>query len=225
MMPPFPPSPLPHGGSAPSPLCLPGGPSTEPGHGGRSWLWSTGLGLGVGFGRGVGCGVVLGVGGGVTAGGVAVGLGVVAGAVGPLVGAADGPDPGGCGVGRTATMIAPLGAGSPEGEVLGDDGAVADGVDAAGVADDGGAGVAPTGSREGRTVPAGVDGAAATLPGACRGAPIPTAIANVASTRLRTPSATTSRARWADVTSLGLSFPPGHCRPVRAVTDPSMVAP
>jgi hypothetical protein len=39
-----------------------------------------------------------------------------------------------------------------------------------------------------------------------RGAPIPTARATDANTRLRTPSATTSRARWTAVTSLLISF-------------------
>jgi hypothetical protein len=63
--------PWPHGRVPPSPLFLPGGPATVPGHGGMVFvLPGLGVGFGVGFGvaRGVGAGVMRGVGAGVTRG-------------------------------------------------------------------------------------------------------------------------------------------------------------
>jgi hypothetical protein len=122
------------------------------------------------------------------------------------VGAAVGRATIGCGVGRTATTIPPLGcgSGSSEGDVLADGGTDEGDIgedDEVEMVEDG-EGAATPGWR----VPAEFEGTAATSPGAWRGAPIPTARAKVARTRLRTPSATTSRARWADVTSLSLSF-------------------
>ena len=73
-----------------------------------------------------------------------------------------------------------------------------------------GLGLGPDGVVDGAGVAIGVGDTPATSLGAVRGAPKPTASAKVARTRLRTPRATTSRARWAEVTSLVLSFRPAN---------------
>jgi hypothetical protein len=214
--------PLPQGRSPPSPLCLPGGPSTVSGQGGGP-LAFTGFGFGVAFGgSGVARGVARGVGGGVTRGvargvgaGVAVGgeVGVgfalgfeVGGLVGPAAGREDGA------LGPTATS--PLGSGVTVGPTLADGCVDAGGVGVAIPGDPGcelvvGVRLGPAGDADEGGVTRGV-GTTATPPGSVRGAPNPTARAKVASTRLRTPRATTSRARWAEVTSLVLSFRPAY---------------
>jgi len=188
-----------------------------PGHGGFAF---TGFGFGVGFGVGCGvaCGVARGVGAGETRGvGRGVGAEVAVGgrvgvgfAVGLLVGALVGPAAGrGDGaLGPIATW--PLGSGVTVGLMLAD-GWVDAGVGVEIPGDPGGelvVGPGPVGVAEGVTVAMGVGEVTATPPGPVRGAPKPTARAKVARTRLRTPRATTSRARWAEVTSLILSFRP-----------------
>lgn len=130
--------------------------------------------------------------------------------VGRLVAPATGRDDGALGpiatwpLGSGVTVGLPLGDGTVEGggvgvgvEVPGDPGAelVVVGPEPAGVADGG-------------TVTTGVGESTAISPGPVRGAPIPTASAKDARMRLRTPRATTNRARWAEVTSLFLSFRP-----------------
>ena len=169
-------------------------------------------GVGAGVARGVGAGVARGVGAGVAAGGrVAVGFAVGL-LVGGLVGPATGRDDGALGpmatwpLGSGVTVRLPLGDGTVEGGAVG----VGVGVEVPG---DSGAelvvvGPGLAGVAEGGTLTTGVGESTATSPGPVRGAPIPTASANVARTRLRTPRATTSRARWAEVTSLVLSFRP-----------------
>ncbi len=203
---------FPQGRSPPSPFALPGGPSTLPGQGGLAFTGFTGFGFGVAFGgwgvargvaRGVGAGVTRGVGAGVAVGGrVGVGLGfAVGGLVGPA-GRADG------GLGPIATR--PLGSGVTVGLILADGCVDGDGVSVPG--DPGGGlvvvGLGPAGVADGGAVTTGVGEVTASPPGSVRGAPKPTASAKVARTRLRTPRATTSRARWAEVTSLVLSFRP-----------------
>ena len=113
---------------------------------------------------------------------------------------------GGRGVGMTATTP-PVGEGEVRrwptrwptaprtATVTNGDAVAADGVD-----------VGTAVSVDGWAVRASVGEATAMPLGAGLDAPIPTASAKVASTRLRTPSATTSRARWADVTSLDPLF-------------------
>jgi hypothetical protein len=191
-----------------------------PGHGGFAFTGFTGFGLGVAFGgcgvargvaRGVGAGVTRGVargvGAGVTVGGrVGVGLAVgllVGGFVEPAAGRDDGA------LGPIATW--PLGRGVTVGLTLADGCVDGGGVEIPG--DPGGelvvvVGLGPAGVADGATVMMGVGEVTATPPGPVRGAPKPTARAKVARTRLRTPRATTSRARWAEVTSLVLSFRP-----------------
>ena len=223
--------PLPQGGSSPSPLCLPGGPSTVPGHDGFAFSglgFGFGVALGVGSGvargvargvgaavtrgvgagvtRGVGAGVTRGVGAGVAVGGrVGVGLGfAVGGLVGPAAGRADGS------LGPMATW--PLGSGVTVGLILAD-GCVDGGCvevpgDPIGELVVVGLGPGPAGVADGEAVTTGVGEVTATPPGSVRGAPKPTVRAKVARTRLRTPRATTNRARWAEVTSLVLSFRP-----------------
>jgi hypothetical protein len=105
----------------------------------------------------------------------------------------------------------PLGSGVADGVTLADGSVDGAGVDTAG--DPGGevvvgVGVGPDGVADGPALTTGVGEITATSPGGVRGAPKPTARAKVARTRLRTPRATTSRARWAEVTSLFLSFRP-----------------
>jgi hypothetical protein len=167
-----------------------------------------------GVARGVGAGVTRGVGAGVTRGvgaGVAAGVGVAGGlAVGPLVGPAAGREDGA--LGPTATW--PVGSGVTVGFRLAD-GWVDDDGEGVAVPGDAGCelvvvvGLGPAGVEDGGAVTKGV-GTAATPPGTVLGAPNPTARAKVARTRLRTPRATTSRARWAEVTSLVLSFRPAY---------------
>ena len=196
------------------------------GHGGFTWTLPAGLGLGVGLAVGFGFGGAVTTGRGVGAGvaadlGVGVGAMAVGAAVGPAIGPLVGPAPGAVGVGRTATTTPLLGVGDCsgrlDGEALGEGGVDAEGVAGAvevgvvevGVVAVGPDGVGLEGSPDGADVTTGdeVEGTPATPLGAGRETPIPTVRAKVASTRLRTPSATTSRARWADVTSLVLSFP------------------
>jgi len=211
--------PWPQGRSAPSPLFLPGGPSTEPGHGGVLLvLPDLGGGFGVGFGvgwgvaRGVGAGVMRGVGAGVTRG---LGAGVtVGGCVGFVFGGLVDPAAGGRAADARGPMATwPLGSGVTEGPTLADGCVDGGGVDVPGEPTGGvvaGLGVGPDGVVDGPGVTIGVGDTPATSLGAVRGAPKPTASANVARTRLRTPRATTSRARWAEVTSLVLSFRPAN---------------
>ena len=201
--------PWPHGRSAPSPLFLPGGPSTVPGHGGVL-LVLAGLGVGCGVARGVGAGVMRGVGAGVTRG---VGAGVtVGGSVGFVFGGLLDPAAGGLADGARGPMATwPLGSGVTEGPALADGCVDGGGVDVPGEPSGGvvaGLGVGPDGVVDGPGVTIGVGDTPATSLGGVRGAPNPTASAKVARTRLRTPRATTSRARWAEVTSLVLSFRP-----------------
>jgi hypothetical protein len=202
---------LPQGRSPPSSLFLPGGPSTVPGHGGFALTGFTGLGLGVAFGgwgvaRGVGAGVTRGVARGVGAGvavGGRVGVGLlVGGFVAPAAGRADGA------LGPIA--IWPLGSGVTVGLPLAEGCVDGGGVEIPGDPDGEpvAEGLAPAGVADGGPVTIGVGELTATPPGPVRGAPKPTARAKVARTRLRTPRATTSRARWAEVTSLVLSFRP-----------------
>ncbi len=161
-------------------------------------------GVGAGVMRGVGAGVTRGVGAGVAVGGrVGVGLGfAVGGFVGPATGRADG------GLGPMATW--PLGSGVTVGLTLADGCVDGGAVDVPG--DPGGelvvVGPGTAGVADGGAVTTGVGEVTASPPGSVRGAPKPTARAKVARTRLRTPRATTSRARWAEVTSLVLSFRP-----------------
>jgi hypothetical protein len=190
-----------HGRSACATLPLPGGTSTVPGQGGRMFLWATGLALGVGFGAG-----------GVGFGGWTVGWAVGGGAVGWVVGGLDGGPVGGglvgcvCGVGRVTetgpTAIVP---GFELGTMLGETVGVGDG--SAGAVDDGsglpavGPGVGAAGVREGTTA-TGAGGGLCSATRGCRGIPSASAIAIEPMTRLRTPMATTSRARCAVVTRL-----------------------
>lgn len=217
--------PWPHGRSPPSPLFLPGGPSTVPGHGGALFILP-GLGAGFGVGFGVGCGVARGVGAGVTRGvgagvmrgvgaGVTRGVGAgvaVGGFVGFVLGRLLDPAAEGRAEGARGPMATwPLGNGVTDGLRLADGCVDGVGVDAPGepcgevVV---GLGVGPDGVVDGGAVTIGVGETPATSLGAVRGAPNPTARAKLARTRLRTPRATTSRARWAEVTSLVLSFRP-----------------
>lgn len=208
--------PWPHGRSAPSPLFLPGGPFTLPGHGGALFvLPGFGLGFGVGFGvgwgvaRGVGAGVTRGVGAGVTRG---VGAGVtVGGFVGFVLGGLPDPAAAGRADGARGPMATwPLGSGVTDGLRLADGWVDGGGVDVPGEPSGEVVGLrlGPEGVVDGAGVAIGVGDAPATSLGAVLGAPKPTASAKVARTRLRTPRATTSRARWAEVTSLVLSFRP-----------------
>src|SRR5215218_11347986 len=188
--------PSPHGRVDASPLLWPGGPSLAPGHGGRL-LDLTGFGVGSGVVVGVAFGVGSGVGRGVAFGmGRGVASGVARG-VGAVVACA------GVGVGRTAT-ITPVGDG--DGTVDADGPGEADGpIDGPGTpgeggADAGGAWVGPS-SPLGTADPDGPaslgvaagDGRPAT-PRSVGGMPKPTASANVARTRFRTPRAMTRRA-------------------------------
>jgi hypothetical protein len=186
----------------PSPLFLPGGPSTVPGHGGVLFvLAGLGVGFGVGFGvgcgvaRGVGAGVMRGVGAGVTRG---VGAGVTAGGSVVLGGLVDPAAGGRADGGRGPMATWPLGSGVTEGPTP-DDGCVdGGGVEVPGEPSGGvvaGLGLGPNGVVDGPDVTIGVGDTPATSLGAVRGAPRPTVSAKVARTRLRTPRATTSRAR------------------------------
>jgi hypothetical protein len=188
----------------------PGGPATLPGHGGRARTgFVTGVGVGAGVGRGVGRGVaVAGVGVGRAIAGVAVGVGL-AGGLG-VAGWLDGPAPVppapgvvGVGVGLTATTTS-LG----EGSVLGlatDDGSTLGGGDGNGEPEtpDGGVVEGSIDPAPG-SVEAGAVGeleggelrSASAIPwSGWRGPTMPTASANDARTRLRTPSERTRRAR------------------------------
>jgi hypothetical protein len=221
--------PWPHGRSPAPPLFFPGGPSTLPGHGGAPFvLPGFGFGFGVGFGvgcgvargvargvgagvtRGVGAGVMRGVGAGVTRG---VGAGVTAGGfVGFVLGGLPDPAAVGRADGARGPMATwPLGSGVTDGLRLagggGDGGGVAVPGEPWGDVDVG-LGLGPNRVVDGAGVAIGVGDTRATSLGGVRGAPKPTASAKVARTRLRTPRATTSRARWAEVTSLVLSFRP-----------------
>jgi hypothetical protein len=114
--------PWPHGRPPPSPLFLPGGPSTVPGHGGVLFVLA-GFGVGCGVARGVGAGVTRGVGAGVAVGGW-VGF-VLGGLVDPAaVGCADGAR------GPMATW--PPGSGVTEGPTLADGWVDGGGVDGPG---------------------------------------------------------------------------------------------
>jgi hypothetical protein len=165
-----------------------------------------GVGAGVGFGVGFG-GLTVGAGVGGPDVGRGVAIGVAAGvAAGDRVGAAVGRV---CcvGLGRSTTAIPPLGDGAGSAELEG----LGDGADDTLGLDDGNVPGLEIGSdSEGASGEAPVStvlGLAIAMPSpGTRGAPIPTARATVARTRLRTPRATTSRARWADVTSLLISF-------------------
>jgi hypothetical protein len=190
----------------------PGGPATLPGHGGRARTgFVTGVGVGAGVGRGVGREVgrgvaVTGVGVGRGVAGVAAGVGLIGGLV--VAGWLDGPPavpPGGVGVGvgTTATTTS-LG----EGSMLG---LATDDTSTLGVGDGNGEPETPNGGVvEGSPDPApgSVEaGAVAELEGGelrsapampwsgWRGPTMPTASANDARTRLRTPSERTRRAR------------------------------
>jgi len=213
--------PWPQGRSPPSPLLLPGGPSTVPGQGGVPFVLpglggGFGVGLGVGFGvargvaRGVGAGVMRGVGAGVTRG---VGAGVtVGGFVGFVFGGLPDPAAVGRADGARGPMATwPLGSGVADGMTLADGWVDGGGVDVPGEPWGNvvvGLGFGLAGVVDGADVAIGVGDTPATSLGVVRGAPKPTASAKVARTRLRTPRATTSRARWAEVTSLVLSFRP-----------------
>ena len=170
------PCPLPHGWSWPWPLALPGGTSTEPGHGGWSLPSATGCGGGVGSGgRGVGC-----AGRGVGSG-RAVGSG--AGALGRAI--SGGWD----GTGSADALGTADAVGVAEGSALaggsfeagGAGGDWVGGVDSAGGAGDG-LGDPAAVSIDGRGRPDGIPNA-------------PTASANDARTRFRIPRTTTRRAR------------------------------
>ena len=173
-----------------------------------------GVGFGVGWGvaRGVGAGVMRGVGAGVTRG---VGAGVtVGGCVGFVFGGLVDPAAGGLADDARGPMATwPLGSGVTEGPMLADGCVDGGAVDVPGEPPGGvvaGLVVGPGGVVDGPGVAIGVGDTPATSLGAVRGAPKPTASAKVARTRLRTPRATTSRARWAEVTSLVLSFRPAY---------------
>jgi len=191
----------------------PGGPDPADGHGGRGFvdLATTGVGAGVGFGvglavgRGVGAGVAIGGGGGVappppwTRG---EGDGRVAGV----------------GVGPSAT-IGLLGAGLADGVTVDADGAVdsdAAGWDATGPLGD----PDVAGLIEGLSDVVGPDEtglvgwADGPLPTAMPGLGVgvvtsPAVSATVARTRFRRPRATTSRARWAELTTTDGLLPTG----------------
>ena len=195
----------------------PGGPATLPGHGGRARAgFVTGVGVGVGVGREVGRGVAVTgacVGRGVAGvAGAAAGVGRGVGLVGGLgvAGWLDGPPPVppasggvGVGVGTTATTTS-LG----EGSVLGlatNDGSTL------GTGDDNGEPETPDGGVDEGSIdpaPGSVEaGADAELEGGelrsipampwsgWRGPTMPTASANDARTKFRTPSERTRRAR------------------------------
>ena len=220
-LPPLPWSPLPpHGRVVGSwPLLWPGGSPPADGQGGRGFLTlpSTGAVVGAGVGRAVGRGVGSGVGfGGVAVGwdvgrGVAVDPGVAVGAgvlttIGDVVGV---------GVGPWAT-IGPLGVGFADGST---DGSTEDG----GLDDPGGADSDPTGAvgeelagevegfeeAPGTSTLGAVDVPAAMPRFGCPDARSPAVNATVARTRLRSPIATTRRARWAEVTTTDGLLPTG----------------
>jgi hypothetical protein len=196
--------PWPQGRVPPSPLFLPGGPFTVPGHGGMFFVLA-GLGVGFGVGFGVARGVARGVGAGVTRG-VGAGGFVFGGLVDPAAG-------GRADDARGPMATWPLGSGVTEGPTLADGCVDGGGVDVPGEPPGGivaGLGLGPDDDVDGAGVTIGVGDAPATSLGSVRGAPRPTASAKVARTRLRTPRATTSRARWAEVTSLVLSFRPAY---------------
>ena len=179
----------------------------------------------MGVGVGVRVGVGVGVGRCVAVGVVAVGLGVGRG-VGRGVGTTTGRGVGGRGVGGRAVGVTPIvppvgdGEGSitADGETMGEGEGLGPGENGDGETGDG-ADVGPTVSNEGGTVEIAVGDAIATSLGAGREAPMPMASAKVASTKLRAPSATTSRARWEDVTSLVPLFPAAQGRLIRDPTD------
>ena len=221
-LPPLPRSPFdPHGRVVePSPLLWPGGPPPAVGHGGIGFLALTpiGVAVGTGVGRAVGFAVGFGVGG---VGGVAVGREVGRG-VGVECGVVDGAGvltTAGVGVGPWATVGAlsvGLADGSPDGTGLADAGGVdseAPGVgdalapDVAGLAD----GLAPAGSEELPGAPAlgCEDGPTAIPPFGWAGAIRPAVSATVARIKLRSPIATTRRARWAEVTTTDGLLPTG----------------
>jgi hypothetical protein len=163
-----------------------------------------GAGVGRGVARGVGAGVIRAVGAGVTVGGC-VGF-VFGGLVDPAAG-------GGVDDARGPMATWPPGSGVTEGPTLADGWVDGGGVDVPGEPPGGVVaklGAGPDGVADGAGVSIGLGETPATSLGAVRGAPRPTASAKVARTRLRTPRATTSRARWAEVTSLILSFRPAY---------------
>lgn len=201
-------------------MALPGAPATVPGHGGLAWgAFLTGLGVGAGVAGAAGTAVGRGVGRG--AGGTAIGvgsgvgrrtMGVAGGLTGPPLGAVGvglgGGEPTvggiGVGVGPTATTTA-LGDGSllalatgdgstlEIGDVDGEPGTpdVVGSVDPPADVSDGVA----TGLDRAGLDSCGLRSTPATPLSGWLGPPIPTARANEANTRLRTPRATTSRAR------------------------------
>jgi hypothetical protein len=204
-------------------LLWPGGPPSAVGHGGIGFLTLSmiGVGVGAGVGRAVGFAVGSGVGvggvGGVAVGrevgrgvwvecGVGVGLGVLT-TTGVVAGV---------GVGPWATVGAlsvGLADGSPDGSGLADAGGVdseAPGVegDALGPDVDG---LAPPGSEElpGATALGCEDAPTAIPPFGWAGAIRPAVSATVARTKLRSPIATTRRARWAEVTTTDGLLPTG----------------
>jgi len=192
-------------------LLWPGGPATLPGHGGRGRTgFVPGVGVGAGVGRGVGWGVaVTGVGVGRGVAGVGRGAGLVGGL--GVAGWLDGPPPPppapevgvGVGVGTTATATS-LGEGSALGLET-EDGSALEGGDGNGEPETPDGGVVD-GSIDpvAASVEAGADavlegGELRSIPAmpwsGWRGPTMPTARANEASTRLRTPSERTRRAR------------------------------
>ena len=193
----------------PATFCLPGAPLTEPGQGGSSLAagWA-GSGVGFGVGRAVGA-----AGAGVAGLGVAVGFGVaggfaVAGGAGVGVAVAGRGFVGGVG------EAAAIGGGDALGGALGSGEGSGDG-DNAGEGDGSTSGLAcgvgaTDGSGEGDgSVTTGLGlGTAAMGPvpplgeGVTDSREPPTPKAIPTSTRLRAPSATTSRARWACVTTI-----------------------
>jgi hypothetical protein len=125
-----------------------------------------------------------------------VGLGAVGGWVGAVVGMATGRSDAGGLDGRSATTT-PVGVGDGPGSLDGDTGdeeaeGPSDGPGLPGLP--GPPGEAPGAREPGATMGVGLI-AAMIPPFGCRGEPNPTARANVARTRFKTPRATTSRAR------------------------------
>jgi hypothetical protein len=203
-------------------LLWPGGPPPAVGHGGIGFLTLTtiGVGVGAGVGRAVGLAVGSGVGvggvGGVAVGrevgrGVGVERGVVVGAGVLTTGVVAG-----VGVGPWA-MVGALSVGLADGSLDGVGLADAGGVDsdAPGVVGDALEpdvdGLAPGGSVElpGATALGCEDAPTAIPPFGCAGAIRPAVSATVARTRLRSPIATTRRARWAEVTTTDGLLPTG----------------
>ena len=155
-----------HGRSLSTPLFLPGGPATSPGHGVLLLAAFGGLGLGVEVaGLGVGAGVTRGVGFGVGfAVGFAVGFGdgaAVARGVGAGVAAGVGAGvTTGAGVGSGEFLVAPAGVGSPlNGEDEGLGSMDAEGLASGPALGDGSTDGCPAGGDTGGCVPDGSLGA------------------------------------------------------------------